>query len=270
MFDKILVPTDFSAVSHNALHYAVQMALRHQARLVLLHVCKTGLVSIIHNDAKEADALRKMRRTQADINAQYPSLPEIEIKVLHARGVSDEIVRYANRIKASAVVMGFKGSRDDPRSTLGKNTLEVIMRCPRPVFSIPKGASFQPYQKIAYTNYNSRTENTNFNTVVKLAEAYQAEIIILRTRSKREEENFDPARNLFSHKKNIFKYQNIRKEYVGTDDLKEGTRIFTQNELPELMALGIHDERFFYEMVLELYRKDIAFEQNIPLMSNVI
>lgn len=268
MIVRLLVPTDFSAESENSLAYALAMACRHNAKITLLHVCKTGMFSLGKSKEKEAIALSRMQKILTEfegVKTENNEPLQIDIRVLHGRA-ADEIIRFAVKSKITFIVMAFKGEGLSPNSTLGHNTLEVILRSPIPVVSIPENAHYSELTSIAYTNHNARTENTNFNTVVKLAEVYSASLVIVRTRSKKQEDP-DTARNVFSHKKNIFKYQNITKYYAGSDDLAESMAEFVQLHHPNLIALGIHEEQFFNKMVRQLYGQQIAQKYQIPLLS---
>jgi len=272
MFVKLLVPIDFSSESENSLQYALAMAKEHNAKLMLVHVCKTGLFSIGKSREKEDQAYERLNRLIAQYEQNSFSRNgepiEIESKVLHGRA-ADEIIRYAVKYKTSFIIMGFKGEGLSPKSTIGHNTLEVILRASVPVISIPPNAKYKPIQAIAYTNHNARTENTNFNTIIKVAEAYAAEIIIVRTRNKKQEDS-DTSKNIFSHKKNIFKYQNINKFYSEFDDLSESMNACIKDRAPDLIALGIHEEDFFNRMVRQLYSKEIALQYQIPLLSTSV
>lgn len=270
MFGKLLVPTDFSAESENALKYAVELASRHETRIVLLHICRTGLFSLGKSREKEKLAMEKLNKYLAYYSGHEQGRNvQMEAHVMHGRE-ADEIIRYASKIKASFIVMGFKGEGENIRSTVGHNTLEVILRSPIPVMSIPPGCIYRPLKKIVYTNHNARTENTNFNTVVKVAEVYQSDIVILRPKNRKQEENPETAHSVFSHKKNIYKYQKIYKYYAETEDLAQGMSEYIEHERPDMVALGIHEEQFFERMVRQVYGKEIAMQYSIPLFSTSI
>jgi nucleotide-binding universal stress UspA family protein len=268
MFAKFLVPTDFSLESESALRYAIQLAQHHGAKLVLMNVCKTGMFMMGKSKEKEQLANTRLQalleKMQAEIGVDQ--MPEIDIRIVHGR-VVDEIIRYATKSKISFIVMGFKGEGHNPKSMVGRNTLEMILRSPIPVLSIPEKATYRPIQKIVYANHNARTENTNFNTIIKLAEHYNAEVIILRPRSKKQEDNPETSRTIFSHKRNIFKYQNIHKYYSESDDLAEAMELYIKSDHLDLVSLGIHQEEFFERMVRQIYGKEIAPNYSIPLLS---
>lgn len=266
MFAKYLVPTDFSVESEYSLRYAAALSRQHGGRMVLFHACKTGLFSLGKSKEKEQVAYEKLEKLKAQIQSELGSgSPDMETRVVHGR-VADEIIRYAGKNKVSFIVMGFKGEGQSKNSMVGRNTLELILRSPVPVISVPENCHYRPIHKIVYTNHNARTENTNFNTIVKLAENYEAEVVILRPRSKKQEDP-DSARSVFSHKRNIFKYQNIHKFYSETDDLAEAMSLYIRDHQPDIMSLGINDEQFFERMVRQVYGREVAPNFSIPLLS---
>ena len=78
MMNKILVPTDFSEVSENAVNYAIKLANSFSATLVLLHVNQIpvsnpefGIIAYDIHTMKE-ESMKSLKELSEQIKKQYP------------------------------------------------------------------------------------------------------------------------------------------------------------------------------------------------------
>ena len=107
LISRLLVSTDFSDCSAAALQYAIALAKRMKAHLILVHVIEPsdhlaeGLPFI--NDREHLlDNLSK--------EALKEKIP-VDVQLLHG-GPIDEIIHSANREKADLIVLGTHGKAD--------------------------------------------------------------------------------------------------------------------------------------------------------------
>ena len=123
----ILSPTDFSEYSNFAIPYAVSIARRHHARLLLVHV--TDLATQNPELLTQKFPVLKDYHEHAD---------EIQIEKLVGRDVDPEntIVRLADEYAVDLVVMGTHGARGMRRVQIGNVVEEVVRRTATPVLTI--------------------------------------------------------------------------------------------------------------------------------------
>jgi nucleotide-binding universal stress UspA family protein len=123
----ILCPTDFSEYGNFALPYAISLAKRFQAKLVILHVA----------DVTVPD-LDVVRSRFPDLAMYHEQAGDLEIERLVGRDIEPEntIVRIAEEKQVGLVVMGTHGARGLRRVQIGNTTEDVIRRVSMPVLSI--------------------------------------------------------------------------------------------------------------------------------------
>lgn len=123
----ILTPTDFSEYSNYAIPYAASIALRHRAKIILLHVADLNTQN--PELLKQRFPELKLYHEQAD---------EIEVEKLVGRDVEPEntIVRLADEYKVDLIVMGTHGARGMRRVQIGNVVEEVVRRTAAPVLTI--------------------------------------------------------------------------------------------------------------------------------------
>ena len=132
LITRILVPTDFSRPSEQALHYAHDLAQQFGASLHLLHVVNRpllaeGLAAEAHLSQKfESD---KVRGTEARLRKLAPDAASADVVFGYA---ARAIVERASRLGADLIVMGSHGRAGMPHLMLGSVAEAVVRtaRCP--------------------------------------------------------------------------------------------------------------------------------------------
>ena len=157
----ILLPTDFSPNSVNAMNYALDMFKDVVCKFYILNVQKAS--SFISDDFRTMSPSTTIYQTL--IASAKDSIKEM-IKTFEERGNKSHsfgsIVDYDNFIDAinqacdskgvDLIIMGTHGATGAERILFGSNTVRVMQRCNRPVLAIPKGHQFNGISKIAFTS----------------------------------------------------------------------------------------------------------------------
>lgn len=139
---KILVPTDYSACSAEAIRWAVALAEPLGARLFLMHVMNEELAGALLSTpgvskemllAKEEESLRELFAT-ALVDENQLSL--LEQALVEIGDPADKIVTTAFLIGASMVVIPTYGQRQPSPDTVGSVTERVVRTAPCPVLTI--------------------------------------------------------------------------------------------------------------------------------------
>jgi nucleotide-binding universal stress UspA family protein len=140
---RILVPTDFSKFSQNALTYAVAFAEKFGAEIVLLHVVQDLALfipeAVLGTPAVTppveqfiAAAKTALERTVKELN-----LPGITIRPAVAEGVPfEEIIRAARDQDVDLIVMGTHGHTGLAHMLMGSVAEKVVRKAPCPVLSV--------------------------------------------------------------------------------------------------------------------------------------
>jgi nucleotide-binding universal stress UspA family protein len=145
MFNTIVVAVDFSEMSRDVLHYAVQLAGSVPgASLHVLHVVPDPLQQPWTVEAAGIDFARLEQEWVAEANRRVHQLITAEgIEASSAKAVvqvgraADTIVRYGTDISADVIVMGTHGYGPIKRFMLGSVAERVLRQAPCPVVTIP-------------------------------------------------------------------------------------------------------------------------------------
>jgi len=157
----ILLPTDFSKNSLNAIQYAIDMFQNTDCDFYLLNVQKAS--SFISDDIMVMSSSTTIYQTL--ISAAKKSIDNIILKI-KAKYSNDKhhfhsIVDYDNLIDSinqvsnihnvDLIVMGTKGASGFEKVIFGSNTVHVMQRCYIPVLAIPDNYKFNELHKILFT-----------------------------------------------------------------------------------------------------------------------
>jgi nucleotide-binding universal stress UspA family protein len=153
--EKILIPTDFSSSSENAMRYAVSFAKEYNAELIVLHVIKEShrpkhLITTLSDEeidkiiADEIGLAKKAMEQFVNVFGEG-----LNVQRLIKSGIPVvEIVESAKEEKVDLIVMGTHGQTGTRHALIGSVAERVVRNAPCPVFTVkPLGFKFEmPYE----------------------------------------------------------------------------------------------------------------------------
>jgi nucleotide-binding universal stress UspA family protein len=141
-FDTILFATDFSENSEHAFAYALSLATTYGARLLILHVINEPVdlrgfyvphISFETLEKEIEEGAEKMM--EKFCHTHLGDFSNVETKVLS--GVpADEVVKYAQEVKASLIVLGTQGRRGLDHFLFGSTAERVVRTAHCPVMTV--------------------------------------------------------------------------------------------------------------------------------------
>ncbi|HLV91514.1 MAG TPA: universal stress protein [Aequorivita sp.] len=150
---KILVPTDFSGPSENALEVAASIARKHNAEIIVLHMMGLSDAVVTKNESREVfEAMYYMRlaekRFEDLLNKDY--LKGLTVSdIVHNYTVFGEINKIAMDMNIDLIVMGSHGTTGLREVFVGSNTEKVVRTSEIPVLVIKhRSENFNPKQGV--------------------------------------------------------------------------------------------------------------------------
>ena len=144
MIKTILVPTDYSEASRNALETAIAIAEKNNARLQLLQI----------NDAANRSDEATLISAKQICHALAEGIRQkngIQTDVIFAEGyIGPTIVKTAFEVKADIVIMGAYGASGYRDFFIGSNSYYVIKYASCPVLTIPEGKKWRDFNKVLF------------------------------------------------------------------------------------------------------------------------
>lgn len=142
-FERILLSTDFTEASENAALYALNMAVKYDARLYVLHVVDLTedaagfYVPHLSFENLDAEMLKSARRMLDKFcEKQFKGFDGLEANVIAGEPYKD-ILKAVDRDGIDIVVMGTCGKGGIERFFFGSTTERVLRDVGCPVLVIP-------------------------------------------------------------------------------------------------------------------------------------
>jgi nucleotide-binding universal stress UspA family protein len=130
--ERILVATDFSLCSLNALGHGEELARKLDAEILLLHVEAVPIAGSEMANVTHAAAEGQLTRTAEQLRNHH-----LSVRTLVRTGAADEeILNIADTERASLIVMGTHGRKGVARVLLGSVAERVLRSAPCPVLTV--------------------------------------------------------------------------------------------------------------------------------------
>ena len=158
---KILLPTDFSENSSNAIRYALDFFAGQQCQFTILHVQKLSaftmddLMSSESGESIYASLIKndkaRIKKFCSDLEQAYPE-PNFswETRIDYDDFV-DAINQEVERSGTDLIVMGTNGASGAEELLFGSNTLQVIRKVYTPTMIVPEGFAYQDINSVVFS-----------------------------------------------------------------------------------------------------------------------
>ncbi len=187
---KILLPTDFSGNSLNAITYAIGMYREEKAVFTLLHAYR---IFDYHEESKLAvkPGEKSREKTEREVEKQLKQLvdklvPEagkdhIFKTSAHNLLLVDAIKRELRTHQQDLIVIGTQGHTGDREVIYGSNTIHIMEELEKcPVLAVPAHASFKPPAEIVLANsFKVALTPHDLDFLINMAHRFHSAIRIL-------------------------------------------------------------------------------------------
>lgn len=136
---RLLVPLDFSGQSRQALRYAVPIAQKFHARIVLVHVIQPDYRNAPETTLLTLNFAKKKQQAERrldDMAARLLSKDLHEQNIVCIGTPHAEILRTAERLGVDMIVLATHGRTGLKRFILGSTAEHIMRHSTRPVLSV--------------------------------------------------------------------------------------------------------------------------------------
>lgn len=269
----ILVPVDFSENSDNALYYAIDIAKKIKAQLILLNVYEIEYANsyvpadfiIEEKKDKKKDSLKQLEGCALKIK----HAGKIDYDMLSVEGfIVDVILDVIEQKRINLVVMGTKGAGNFTNAILGSNTAKIIEKSNCPVIAVPEQASFKGIQKITYATMYHHSDIKALETVVEIFKIFDAKITVLHV-SESFESREDENEAFKEFRKDVLKkisYDKLLFQILRSEDVETALDEYINDGKVDMLVMSAHHRDFFDKLFGKSVTKHMVYHTAIPLM----
>lgn len=280
---KILVPTDFSVPAENAAHYAVTLAKKLKADILLCNAFKVPaeapMAAQVAWPLMDYAELKQEATNDLDRCVKLlsdPSCPVEEDEYCpdltyesNVGSVCEVVTSIVEREKIDLVVMGMAGAGGLTQFILGSNSRAMIDKTPVPLLLVPFEAELKSIRKIAFATDLELSDIAALQFIANLALPLNATLTIVHVTNK----DVDPDGKIQEKIDAFFdsvalnvKLSNIKYEYVWNVYVDDGLSWIAEQRDLDMMAISHDRHTLLGDIFKGSHTHKLSRHTKIPLL----
>lgn len=272
---NILVPIDFSVCSENAFVYAIQLADKIKANILLLHVPILDSVGmsnplsmpfIIEEGMNQAKIRmdESIEKASKSLQSSLDEKPSIQTHTEIGK-VEATICDVAARNQISYIVMGTQGKNSTLNKYLGSVASNVLKNAPCPVLVIPENTEFPHKMELGYATDFSDTDPYEIWRTAKLFQAFQPNIKCVHF-SEKPVQGVDEIKELETYLAETAPDLNIAFYNLPLKDKVKDMNGFVEKHDINMLVMCKPKRTFFESIFHKSYTQKMTLHTHIPLL----
>ncbi|WP_242084633.1 universal stress protein [Aestuariivivens sediminis] len=272
---NILLPTDFSDNSWNAIQYAVQLFQNTACNFFLLNTYTPEIYHLeyvlvepeqfgMHNQARE-DALENLYALKKRISNELPNPKHTIEQIASFNALIPEIKDIITERRIDYVIMGTKGASGAKEILMGSNTVHAFKHLNCPVLAIPSDFSFvKPNDILFPTDYKINYKQHHLKPLFDIIALHQSKVNVIHATygydlSELQKKNKRKLDKLFKNTTHLF-------YHVSNQTVEECISKFQLKEHINLLVMINNKHSFFENLFFKSTINQIGFHLNVPFL----
>ncbi len=271
----ILLPTDFSDNSVNAIQYAVQLFKDKKCNFILLNTYTPVIYHVEYMEVGSAefgliDAMKEtsksgLNKVQQKIETEFANPKHTFSQISAFNMLVTEINDLQEQRNIDLIVMGTQGASGIQGILFGTNTVHVIKNATCPVLAIPNDFSFEkPHEILFPSDYEINFQETQLKLIKEIAKSHHSRINILHVTytnslTAAQEATKQTLAHFFEKTAHIF-------HTVHDHNVAKSITEFQTKSRINLLAMINNKHSFFENLFFGSKVNKIGFHLNIPFL----
>lgn len=271
---RIIVPVDFSNVAESAFTFALEIASRYKAELLLFHnfevpVVESQFFPVNYMDVYSSlemaefdffkDKVAELRKIAEGKNLSHVAMSHILTDGDLLYNLKDVI----QREKIDFVVMGTSGADNWFENLVGTNTGSLILDVNVPVLTIPENTKFKEIQTVGFTTRFRDKDQIALESVLKFSKTFNSKVKCLYVKT----ENSDVSEETIDKWRTKFTTNNVQFYIVYDDDVEGAVNDFLVSQEIDVLAMLTYKRSFFQKIFHSSMTKKMAQNLTIPVLA---
>ncbi|WP_166383888.1 universal stress protein [Polaribacter sp. 11A2H] len=272
---NILLPTDFSDNSWNAIQYAIQLLKDEKCNFFIMNTYTPVIydVEYMNPDVEGFNLIDVVKNTseielnklQQKIESQFKNPNHTYRKVASFNTLTNEIEELHKKHVMDLIVMGTKGATGLTEILFGSNTVHIIKNAKCPVLAIPSNYAFEAPNEILFpSDYEVSFNEKQVEQIVDIALSNNSKVNIINTNygddlSKNQLENQQKLNKILKNVTHLF-YSVSNQSVTGAiSEFQLKMRI-------NLLVMINNKHSFFENLFFKSTISQIGFHLNVPFL----
>jgi nucleotide-binding universal stress UspA family protein len=274
---NVLLPTDFSENSWNAIKYALLFFSTIECNFYVLHVnqlshLETDDISL-SIDQKYIDnvftkpAKKQLRNILKRISKLSPNHKNHKFYTLTDYNFFIESIRETvNKKRIDYIVMGTKGASGLDKIILGTNTADVITKVKCNTFAIPENAEFILPKEIAFpTDFSLSHDLQVLKPITEILEQFEASLRILNISKKKVALNSEQKKNK-ELLEDYFNDQDYSFHYLKSKKIEDAIQCFVESRDIDIICMVAKNLNYFQQILFHSRVEKMSYHTDRPFL----
>ena len=274
---SILLPTDFSKNSWNAIKYALQFFEKSNCHFYLLHVNRlSNLASVDTSYITTPEAIEEVQTKLAKKQLRE-FLKRISKEPSHNKKhkfytITDydffieSIRNHVQEKSIDIIVMGTKGASGLKKFIVGSNTGDVITKVPCTTLVVPENAKYTSIKEIAFpTDLALSNHIQTLEPISEILDELDSFLRVLHINKKKENLNRDQQK----YKELLEDYFNGYKHsfhFLTNDKIEDAVQCFVESRDIDLIAMVAKNLNYFQRILFMPTVEEISYHTDVPFL----
>ncbi|WP_228852972.1 universal stress protein [Aegicerativicinus sediminis] len=272
---RILLPTDFSDNSWNAITYALNLFKNEECNFILLNTytpiiydweyLQTSNAQLSVTDAMKENSERGLEEVLRKVKSQFNNPKHIFTTISSFNILTLEIAELHRGNAIDMVIMGTKGASGIEKVLLGSNTIHVLNRAKCPVIAVPTNFHFEkPHEILFPTDFELDYKVEHLQFLLDIAISNGARLNILHVNYGQE---LTEVQKEFRKKlEGFIKNATYLFHDLSNKNVPEAITDFQRKARVNLLAMINHKHFFFENLFFSPIINHIGFKLEVPFL----
>ncbi|MCB0373394.1 MAG: universal stress protein [Muricauda sp.] len=268
---KILVPVDFSEFSEYALEVAAQLAKKHEAGIIILHMIGLSDSVLANSEIAEEQEARyylKMAKEKIKEFTEKAYLEEISVEaIIQNYKEFTEVNKVAHEQDCDLVVMGSHGSSGLSELFVGSNTEKVVRTSDVPVLVVKKRHETIDIKKMVFACDMEKENVSAYKKAAAFADMISAslEVVYVNTAGANFLGYDDVKKRIAVFKKELGVA--VKVNFYNYHTVERGILNYCAEHNADLLVMPTHGRRGLAHFVVGSLAESVANHAKIPVMT---
>ncbi len=267
---RILIPTDFSECSKNALKYATAIAGAVGARITLLHVIDPpfnfpanidGVLDYLQDNAEQHLEGMKDSVTQNESGKKI----KVDSKIRIGKPVS-QILEAIDDLNIDLITLGSVTENSSRKALFGSVSTDILLKSHKPVLAIPENITSVDFSKILFTTNFRHHDLRNLKKTADFASLFDSSIHVLHVSEKSHlstDIKFRGLKELATEKK---VYKKIDFHLKTGKDFFEGISEFVKDNSISMIVMNRYKKSVVGMLMEKNHTKKLSTYTTVPIL----
>jgi nucleotide-binding universal stress UspA family protein len=283
--ERILVPVDFSDYSKNACQYAIGIAEKLGAEILLLHAyyfpvinsfdLGDGLSVVVNLNDTVTEIAEKARTGLQDlynellVQVTQKNFQHVKLNYMLANGNPiNEILDVYYSYRPDLIVMGTQGKTKEAKEQFGSVAATTINETKVPVLTIPEGSIYRGISRVNIL-YATNFDESDYKAIKKLMTlVYLFDVKInfvhIGKMDQVSQNKIENLKNLFN---NLYPGYQIECSIIEHEDILNTLQKFISDRSIDIIAMTTHKRNIISRIFYPSMTKKMLFQTDIPMLA---